>query len=313
MTENDLSTLVDEHVSRTEPPFGLSAEHAILLGRRTLRRRRARRGATALVGIAAAALIVPLVISNAPAGDRGTDHGLEPATADALERYDAAEMPALLDATVRPVLSRSVPDLGAEKFTAEDGQDNELLPRYYDKASGMQIAYGGTGDHQLRVRLAHSRSEAEGGARKNCRRDLAEGIALRCTISTAANGDVVETRIMAVRHLSEGFPRGTWGVVTREELRTGTPVEGSPNQAPIDPDGLYFKRTVGSVHSESYLTAAEEIVRAPDLKTSLERFRVPVADLTSIVTDRALVIPEPPLGKGGCPWTVPGVNVTCTK
>ena len=39
-----LATLVREHVAHDEPPFLLSAETSIALGRRTLVRRRARRG-----------------------------------------------------------------------------------------------------------------------------------------------------------------------------------------------------------------------------------------------------------------------------
>jgi hypothetical protein len=311
MTDHDLATLVADHVSRTEPPFALDSGHAILLGRRTLRRRRARRGAAGLIGIAAAALVVPMLISNAPAGDRGGREDIDPATAAALEIYDAAAMPGILGQRVRAAIPTSVADFGPETFTAADSEGHVLPPKYFDKASNMTVAYGGASDRQLQVSLTHSRSEAEGGARRNCARDLESGSFLRCTVTTAVNGDVVTTRVMAVRRV-EQLSRG-WSVVTRDELRTGVARADSPTKDPIDPSTLYFKRTVESVHSASYLTSAEETVRATDLDTALERFRAPVAALTTIVTDPALVIPEPPLGKGGCPWTLPGNNVTCAR
>ena len=44
MTDHDLATLLRHHVELDEPPFLMSAETAVALGRRTLIRRRARRG-----------------------------------------------------------------------------------------------------------------------------------------------------------------------------------------------------------------------------------------------------------------------------
>jgi hypothetical protein len=66
------------------------------------------------------------------------------------------------------------------------------------------------------------------------------------------------------------------------------------------------------VHSETFLTNAQEIVRAPDIATAERLWKIPVASLQTVVTDPALVMPEPPLGEGGCPWTWK-TKVTCSK
>lgn len=309
MTDRELTTLLRDHVQRREPPFAMTSRAAIAAGRRSLVRRRLRRGATGVLVAAAAVAAVPLLPWDAGTG--GDDRTrVDPLTAEALADYDAAAMPALVEQRAEQVLARSVDDLGPATFSAGDGQGNDLPPRLYDKASSMEVSYGGESGHRLRVTLMHARSEAEGDARESCANDVQDGYAFSCTVTTSADGDPVVTRVSAMRKLS-GFRDGSWGAVTREELRTGVPGEGSPSQEPIDPDEVYFERSVESVHSKTFLTVAQEIVRAPDLTTATRLFEVPVADLTEIVTDPVLVIPEPPLDDGGCPWTLPGSNVTC--
>jgi hypothetical protein len=102
-----------------------------------------------------------------------------------------------------------------------------------------------------------------------------------------------------------------WSVLTREELRTGTPSAGDPSQEPIDRDEVYFSRSVESVHSKTFLTVAEEIVRAPSLAAANDAFRVPPASMEAVVTDPALVIPAPPIGPNGCPWNLPNSHISC--
>lgn len=311
MTDSDLTTLVREHVTRDEPPFLLSPDTSIALGRRTLVRRRARRGLAGVLTAAAVVAAVPLLPwGGGPVGDPGGS--VHPATAYALEHYDASTMPALLDRQARAVLSRSVDALGPVDFTASDDQGQDLPAQYYDKASGMEVAYGGTSDHRWRVALMHARSEAEGDARKTCTEELSAGYAFSCTVTTSETGDTVTTKVTAMRPLAK-FGPGSWGALTREELRTGVPAPGNPSKKPINPETVYFARTVESVHSETFLTVAQEIVRAPDHATAMELWQVPPTDLEAIVSDPLLVIPEPPLGEGNCPWTLPGTGVTCAK
>ena len=308
MTDHDLATLVREHVQRDEPPFVMSADTVIAVGRRTLVRRRARRGFAGLVVAAAAVAALPLMPWNGSgAGDRT---GIDPATAAALEHYDAQKMPQLIDEHVRAVLGDDLDGLGPGEFRAGDDQGEKLPPMHYDKASGMDVEYGGDGDRQVRVSLMHSRSEAEGNIRKICAEDVASGYAFSCIVSTGVDGDLVTTRVVALRPLGKEFPQGGWAALTREELRTGVPASTDPVAGPIDPATVYFMRTVESVHSDTFLTTASETVRAPDLVTAQTLWRIDPADFAAIVTDPVLVIPKPPLGKGGCAWAW-HAEVTC--
>lgn len=309
MTDSDLTTLVREHVTRDEPPFLLSPDTSIALGRRTLVRRRARRGLAGVLTAAAVVAAVPLLPwGGGPVDDPGGS--VHPATADALEHYHASTMPEVLDRQTRAVLSRSVEDLGPADFTASDDQGQDLPAKHYDKASAMEVAYGGTSDHRWRVALMHARSEAEGDARKTCAEELSAGYAFSCTVTTSEAGDTVTTKVTAMRPLPR-FGPGSWGALTRDELRTGVPGRGNPSKNPIDPEDVYFTRTVESVHSETFLTVAQEIVRAPDHATARELWQVPTQDLATLVSNPLLVIPEPPRGPNGCGWMLHPDGIAC--
>jgi hypothetical protein len=310
MTDHDLAALIREHVRSDEPPFLMSAETPIALGRRTLVRRRARRGLAGVLVAAAAIAAVPLVPWHGSAGS-GDRTGVDPATAAVLEHYDARKMAAHVQTTAGGTFARWLAPLGLATFTAADDQGEALPPSLYDKASSMSVVFGGDGDHRVSVTLLHARSEAEGDARKNCARDLAGGIDFSCTVSTSPAGDTVTTVVRALRPSHE-LGVG-WGLLTRQELSAGVANGTSPGgSGPIDLAEVYFARTVESVHSDTFLTSAEEIVRAPDVATAERLWRVPVADLESLVTDPTLVIPKPPLGPGGCPWTWKA-KVTCSR
>jgi hypothetical protein len=307
MTDHDLATLVREHVRHDEPPFLMSSDTVIAVGRRTLVRRRARRGFAGVVVAAAAVAALPLVPwGGSGAGDRT---GIDPATAAALENYDAQRMPALIDHHVRVALGDGLEALGAPEFTAADSQGNPVPAKYYNDASSMAVRYGGEGDRRVRVELMHAGSEAEGDARRICANDLADGHAFSCAVTVSASGDIVTTRVTALRPLVA--TGAGWSVVTRDELRTGIPVKGDPNETPIDPDDVYFSRTVDSVHSRTFVTVAEEIVKAPSFEGAQQAFKVPASDLERIVTDPELVIPKPPKGDDGCPWTMPDSTIHC--
>jgi hypothetical protein len=311
-TEHDhdggLATILRAHVEEHEPPFALSADTSIALGRRTLLRRRARRGLTGVLVAAAAVAAVPLMPWG---GGRGGEdlRGLDPATAYALEHYDAQQMPRILEEHTRAALGVGLDGLGRGGFSAGDSQGNPLPAKYYDKASSMTLSYGADGDRRVRVELLHSGSEAEGDARKNCENDLAQGYVFSCEVTTTAAGDVVTTRVTALRPLE--VQGAGWSVVTPEELRTGVPVKGDPSQEPIDPGGVYFSRSVESVHSKTFLSVAEEIVKAPSLTAATAAFRVPPAAMEAVVTDPGLVIPRPPVGPDGCTWSLSDSDITC--
>ncbi|CUR59213.1 hypothetical protein NOCA2570086 [metagenome] len=307
MTDHDLATLLHEHVRSDEQPFSLDPDATIAVGRRALRRRRARRtGLGVLVAAASAAVVLPFVTTGGPGG---TGREIDPATAAALESYDASAMPQLIEDLARQEFQPHVADLGAGRFRAGDSQGQWLPPRYYDKASTMSVSFGGQGDHRISVDLMHARSEAEGDARQGCLEDVESGYTFSCVVTTSEAGDTVVTSVWAVRPLDDGM--AGWGAVTRDELRTGVVSPTDPSQSPIDYDEVYFQRHVESVHSETFLTGATETVRAPDLATASSLWRIPARALERVVTDPSLVIPEPPIGEGDCPWTLPGTGVEC--
>jgi len=311
MTDHDLATMLRDHVQQQEPPFLLSPETSMALGRRTLVRRRARRGFAGVLVAAAAVAAIPLLPWGGSHGHSDDRRGIDPATARALENYDALKMPQLLEQHVAATLGDSLDGLGTAAFRASDDQGASLPPKYYDKASGMDVSYGGDGDRQVRVSLLHSASEAEGDARKTCANEVAEGYSFSCTVTIGADGDPITTRVMAMRKLDDQFPQGGWGALTRDELRTGIPAKGDPSQGPIDPAEVYFMRSVESVHSDTFLTSASERVRAPDLTTAESLWRVPTSAMDTIVTDPELVIPKPPQGDNGCAWQLHPEGITC--
>ncbi|MFC4786650.1 hypothetical protein ACT8ZV_19400 [Nocardioides sp. MAHUQ-72] len=297
MTADDLTTLLREHVARDEPGHLPDPGPAVRAGRRRLRGQRLAAGAVAAVVVTAAGVAVAQALPD-PGGD-GPTTAIDPATRRALADYDAQQMPRLLEEHASTVFSRSVPDLPAGDFGAFDGQGNELPPKWYDKASGMSISYGGTGDHRLSVDLSHARSEAEGSSRESCANDVRSHTYLRCEVTTTPDGDLVIERLAALRELAPG---DGWMLVRSDRLDRG------------DPGRLWFERSVKVIHSETFLTYVRETVHAPDLGSAQEELRVPVDDLAELGTDPVLVIPEPPDNPGECgPWTLPssGVSYPC--
>jgi len=261
---------------------------------------------------AAAVAAIPLGPWHHVSNPRGHGHDVDAATSQALAQYDALKMPALMKAQVEAALGGGLDGLGEPTFTAYDDQGESLPERYYDKASGMSLEFGGKGDRRVEAQLLHARSEAEGDARKICAADLAQGIYFSCTVTTSAAGDSVTTTVSAVRPMKDSSVGG-WALVTPAELSSGTAKDTNPDgEGPIDPAEVYFVRSVESVHSMTFLSNARETVRAPDLATAQKRWRIPVAGLEAVATDPTLVIPKPPLGPGGCPWTW-HAKVTCSK
>lgn len=297
MTEHDLTTLVPDHVSSDEPPFTLTPDDAIGRGRRAARTRRLLAGGATLAVLAVGGAVVgPQVLGSDTPRDRST--AIDPATAAFLADYDASQMPRILEDESRAVLERSVDDLGPATFKAGDNQGRALPEKWWDRASGMSVSYGGGTDHRFSVNLAHARGEAEGNAQEYCRSGLSDGYYLECTVDAPGDGSVVITKLWALRpYMGNGFI-----AVTSDELAT------------IDADALWFERTVKVVKSETFVTYVSETLKAPSLAAAEAAFEVPAADLAELGTDPQVVMPAPePDPVSGCPgFVLPGSGITCS-
>ncbi|MCD4526319.1 hypothetical protein [Nocardioides sp. cx-173] len=294
MTEHDLTTLVRDHVASDEPPFALSPDTVVRGGRRTVRHRRLAAGGAALAVLAVGAITVPQVLDGDTA--RGHSTAVDPATAAFLEDYDAAQMPRILEEESRAVFERSVEDLGEATFHAGDNQGAALPPKWWDRASGMTLSYGGTSDHRLSVDLAHARSEAEGSAQRYCEESLEGGFYLECAVDVRDDGSVVISNLWALRP----YGGATFMAVERDQLAT------------IDPDRLWFERRVKVIKSETFVTYVSETVKASSEQAARAAFQVPQADLAELGTDPQVVIPAPePDPASGCPGFVLPGTVTC--
>jgi hypothetical protein len=296
MTHDDLATLLRDDLSRTEPLGLPDVAVPVTAGRSRVRRRRA---LSATLG--AAALVVAAAVAVPVLGDGdGGDRVLDPAE-QALADYDPQQMPVTLEQRAREVLGRSVPDLGEAEFRAGDGQGDALPPELYDKASGMSVRFGDL-EHSWSVSLDHARSEAEGDPERYCRSGLREGYYLECTVETDDQGNVVFRKLEAMRPMS--------GTVNGEAAYMGVTAD---QLGSVNPDRLYFSRSVKVIKSETLVTYVQEHVRAPGLEEATALLLVPVDDLVELGADPALVIPEPPTDDSGCgPWTQSdGVTYSC--
>ncbi|MFC6286712.1 hypothetical protein ACFP3Q_10900 [Nocardioides sp. GCM10027113] len=299
MSSDDLTTLLREHVTHDEPHLPLPAG-AIREGRRRVRRRRLAVGATTLAALAVGgALALPVITGSDD--DGGTTTAVDPAAAAALEDYDARRMPEIMDEHVRRVLERSIPDPGRSTFTATDAQRQELPERYWDKASGLSVAFGEGEDHQVGVMISHARGEAEGDPERYCESGLEDGYYLTCSVERSASGDVVISKVSAVKPLGE-LRGGDWMAVDADQVGT------------IALDRLWWVRSVKVIKSETLLTYVDNVVKAVD-RDPEGSFLVPVGDLVEIGLDPALVMPPPPPGDDGCPaWTMESkdFDVSCS-
>jgi hypothetical protein len=291
MTHDDLTTLLRDHVSHDEPPAPLAGT-ALDAGRRRLRRRRlTAAGGTLAALVAGAAVVVPLLPED---GDRAGS-GIDPASQTALDSYDVRAMPELMDEHVRAVLERSVPDLGASTFAARDDQGVDLPEQHWDKASSLEVEYGDR-DHSWTTSISHARGEAEGDPEAYCAEGLDDGHFLECTVERTADGDVVISKLMAVRPQQGRY----WRVVPREQLDR------------IDVGRVWFDREVKVIKSETLLTYATERLKATDRDPATAAFATSYADLAEIGTDPELVMPVPPPGLNGCPaWSLDGEDMSC--
>ena len=298
MTDRDLAELLRDHVSHDEPPTPLALP-ALASGRRRLRiRRLVAGGATLAVLVVAAAVAVPRL-----GGSDGPDTAMDPASTAALAAYDAHAMPELMDEHVRAVLASSAPDLGPSSFTARDSQWQELPEEYWEKASSLAVSYGDDA-HRYDVSISHSKGEAEGDPERYCEDGLAGGIYLDCSVERTAAGDLVISKLWALKpETVGGSDTGYTKVVRRDRLR----------DVPLDL--LSFERSIKVIKSETLITYVSERVAATDRDPATAAFSTPVEDLVEIGTDPQLVMPVPPPGENGCPaWSLPmdGSAVSCS-
>ena len=229
---------------------------------------------------------------------------MDPASAAALAAYDAHAMPELMDDQVRAVLERSVADLGPSTFGAMDSQAQDLPEEYWDKASSLAVSYGGDA-HSYEVSISHSKGEAEGDPERYCQDGLAEGFYLDCSVERTAAGDVVISKLWAIKPQTLlGTDTGFSKVVRRDRL----------DDVPLDQ--LSFERSIKVIKSETLITYVGERVAATDRDPATAAFSTPPADLVEIGTDPELVMPVPPTGENGCPaWSMPvdDTTVSCSS
>ncbi|WP_109506030.1 hypothetical protein [Nocardioides speluncae] len=279
MTERDLSTLVRDHVTSDEPPFALSPDTAIGQGRRVVRRRRA------IAGIACAAVLTAGAAVAAPrlADDGGSSgKGIDPAIQQALDEYDAEEMPRIMDEHAKAVLADAGLDFGMGEFVAGRVNSDDPLPLgRMDEAEAMTISYGRNTGHRFSLELLHAGSEAEGNAREDCANSLADGTYLRCAVTLSDRGDVVVTRFWAFTPGLRGLNHDGGSVVPRSRLDD------------IDPRALWFELNVKVIKSDTFLTRASETVKAPDQAAAESRLQVRDAALAELAADPDLVMPRP--------------------
>lgn len=146
------------------------------------------------------------------------------------------------------------------------------------------------------VYLGHFRSEAEGNRAKACREELQYGDAFVCEVSSTKAGAVVATDVTTYRGDRN---RGTWLPVTSQELATGVPSQDDPLQTRVDPEQVYFVRSVEVVHSQTFVTTVQEYVRAPNFAAANTMWAAPLSALEEIATDPTLAFPKPADRAGG--------------
>lgn len=302
MTEHDLASMVRDHVA-DEPPYHQSTAEVLAGGRRKVRRTRV---AVATTGIAALAVGAALSLPQVLRDQTGPERFIDPAIAASIEAYDVTTMPRTMDEHARSILATSVPDLGPADFVAFDDQRQKLPKHYWEMASGLVTRYGVDSPHRVTITVGHSRGEAEGNPERYCAEGLEAGYDLECVVDRTETGDVVITKLGAMRPMPGASGLQAWSddfmAVTADELGT------------FRPERLWFSREVKVVKSETFVTYVSEVVQAPDLATARELLVVPTDDLATIGLDPALVMPSPPPGDNGCPqWTMPTMDVSCTS
>ncbi|MGN6575054.1 MAG: hypothetical protein ACTHKG_05150, partial [Nocardioides sp.] len=220
------------------------------------------------------------------------------ASTEALAAFDAAAFPEVIDANVRETFDGAFPAFTDHEVTAYDSQGQPVPQRYRDRASGWRATYGWSSTHWLEVNLFHSGSESEGDAQRSCDGMVESGYAFACTVDTGPHGEVVVTTVDAMRKdPTSTEPVQTWIAVRSDEK--------------VQPDRLWFTRSVEARRGGIYVASAREVVKVPSLAAATEAFRTPTSLLEQLALDPELVFPAPEPDEHGCPWTVPGTGYGC--
>lgn len=297
MTTEQLRRRLREDALHEEPAFTMSSAAVIARGRRELRLRRI---TATVAGLACAGVLAagaPMALFGSP--DEAPR--LSPASVAALEQYDAMRMPSLVDRVVRESVEVELP---AGEVVPRDSQDVRLPREHYDKASSWHADYGWDSRHLFDVTLMHARGETEGSAQRYCAMNLSSGYDLSCDVERLEDGTVVITSTSAVR-------RG--GQEPRDVRRTWY---GVKDVSQVDPDRLWFRRTVEARRGGAFLVAAYETVKAPTLAAARGQWQVGTGELEAVVLQPELVFPSPPIDEeSGCVWFLPeeGTSLRCNE
>ena len=276
------------HLAADTVPIGAASTSAVAMTVAVGRRRRWP------VAAAAAAVVLVLgggvVIRHIASEDAKPGPIVVPLTSEALRNYDPAAMPMLMDEAARAVFSRSFAGLPASQFKASGELDEALPVARYHQANSMEVLYTLPGQRELWLFLGHGRSYAEGDPEQICSGGRQSGTDLSCEVLRF--GD--ETAIVTVRATADGWMGPELGLVpgNRGDVNDRQTVPKADLDV-VDPDALFFERTVKVVHSETFVSVVEEAVHVPNLDQAEQAFQVPVIDMVELATDPTMVIPEP--------------------
>lgn len=318
MTESDLRDRLHTHVGQDEPAALTDPTSVISRGQRRVRSRRLVAGVAAVAVIAVGGVVAGTVYDLSGPSGTSPDR-IDPAVQKALDNYDAATMPQLLEERAQHYLGDALDGLGDPEFYAGDGQGQKIGPANWDKASSMDLSYAAP-ERQLRVALYHARGEVEGDVDEICADDLRSGYELVCQVGSH-DGQPVITKVSAARRedpslsAGDGLTASAWLAVTKGELERQRYLKSATmNGETFDPDNIWFMRTVEVIKSDTFGTSITEYVHAPDLATAQERFAASADELAGLAADPTLLLPTPPPDPAsGCDqWLKPGSQVTCT-
>jgi hypothetical protein len=243
---NDLSTILANDVTANEPSAALDVMVPVRLGRHRLRTRRM---------LSSAAVIVVFAVGTAVAAPRlVADSGETPAVDSPAEK-----LPGLMDDRIRPVLERTVGDLGPARFLALSNGGKILPESKYDRARTVQTTYD-AGVHTITVLISQPNGVFATVGTPPCPGLEDDRTRARCeVVSQSPDGYVVERMV---------------------PVSVSAGAHGSPM-----PRALYAHEVVVTRGFRT-LVVQEVVPATTDL--SPDAFTVPSADLRAIAQDPAL-------------------------
>lgn len=280
-------------------------------GQRSRRRRTRLRSAG--VGVAAALAISGVLVTTTLTGQGPSPQGdAADRVEQALASYDPDAMPQLLLSRTRDTFSTAYPDLPAGRFAAEDPFNDVLPTEDYDKATYMTVNYQPTSVQALSMWLGHQNDPPD---RDPNRTELTQTCTSLTRSKVYETCEVIErdgqlglssVRLVEWRRGQPGdFRKGR----ERETRITPSPPQTGNGYTP-NPDRLWYEHDVSITHPGGYVTVVTESVKATDLDTAQDLFELSTDEMADLAGDPQLVIPRPPLGFGGCTYSI---NHQCTQ